>query len=122
MTFALASQFHVYLPWVDARLAWCLNSVLGVGALVGAFNQERALVGAFSVIVQLHRLVDLRHYLFPFSEENLRSVVPPGQRALLPRGVSPAAGAGQGRRDGRGARAEERRQPRGAEEAAGAVP
>ena len=60
--------------------------------------------------------------LFPFSEENLRSVVPPGQRALLPRGVPPAAGAGQGRRDGRGARAEERRQPRGAEEAAGAVP
>ena len=31
-------------------------------ALVGAFNQENALVGAFSVIVQLHRLIDLRHY------------------------------------------------------------
>ena len=30
---------------------------------VGAFNQEKALVGAFSVIVQLHRLIDLRHYL-----------------------------------------------------------
>ena len=29
--------------------------------LVGAFNQEKALVGAFSVIVQLHRLIDLRH-------------------------------------------------------------
>ena len=27
-------------------------------ALVGAFNQEKALVGAFSVIVQLHRLID----------------------------------------------------------------
>ena len=26
-------------------------------ALVGAFNQERALVGAFSVIVQVHRLI-----------------------------------------------------------------
>ena len=25
--------------------------------LVGAFNQEKALVGAFSVIVQLHRLI-----------------------------------------------------------------
>ena len=25
------------------------------------FNQEKALVGAFSVIVQLHRLIDLRH-------------------------------------------------------------
>ena len=32
-------------------------------ALVGAFNQEKALVGTFSVIVQLHRLIDLRHYL-----------------------------------------------------------
>ena len=30
--------------------------------LVGAFNKEKALVGAFSVIVQLHRLIDLRHY------------------------------------------------------------
>ena len=31
-------------------------------AVVAAFNQEKALVGAFSVIVQLHRLTDLRHY------------------------------------------------------------
>ena len=37
---------------VDARLAKCLNSVLNVKALVGAFNQEKALVGAFSMIVQ----------------------------------------------------------------------
>ena len=37
------------------------HSVLNVKALVGAFNQEKALVGAFSVIVQLHRLIDLRH-------------------------------------------------------------
>ena len=29
-------------------------------ALVGAFNQEKVLVGAFSVIAQLHRLIDLR--------------------------------------------------------------
>ena len=29
-----------------------MNSVLNVKALVGAFNQEKALVGAFSVIVQ----------------------------------------------------------------------
>ena len=35
-------------------------------ALVGDFNQEKALVGAFSVIVQLHRLIDLRHYLICF--------------------------------------------------------
>ena len=35
MTFALAPQFHVYLPWVDAL---CLNSVLNLKALVGALN------------------------------------------------------------------------------------
>ena len=32
-------------------------------AVVAAFNQEKALVGAFSVIVQLHQLTDLQHYL-----------------------------------------------------------
>ena len=37
------------------------DSVLNVKALLGAFNQEKTLVGAFSVIVQLHRLIDLRH-------------------------------------------------------------
>ena len=54
-------RFHVNLPWVNTRLAQCLNSVLNVKALVDAFNQEQDLVGAFSVIVQLHRLIDLRH-------------------------------------------------------------
>ncbi len=34
---------------------------LNVKALVGAFNQEKALVRAFSVIVQLHQLTYLRH-------------------------------------------------------------
>ena len=33
------------------------NSVLNVEALVGAFNHEKALEWAFSVIVQLHRLI-----------------------------------------------------------------
>ena len=33
-------------------MAKCHNSVLNVKALVGAFNQEKALVGAFSVIVK----------------------------------------------------------------------
>ena len=37
------------------------HSILNVKALVGTFNQEKALVGAFSVIVQLHRLIDLRY-------------------------------------------------------------
>ena len=32
-------------------------------AVVAAFNQEKALVGTFSVIVQIHRWIDLRHYL-----------------------------------------------------------
>ena len=49
MTFASASKFHVYLPWGQRP---CLNSVLNVKALVGAFNQEKALVGAFSMIVK----------------------------------------------------------------------
>ena len=35
-------------------LAKCLDSALNVKAVVAAFNQEKALVGAFSVIVQLH--------------------------------------------------------------------
>ena len=35
----------------------CLKCVLNVKALVEAFNQEKALVGTFSVIVQLHRLI-----------------------------------------------------------------
>ena len=34
-------------------------------AVVAAFNQEKALVGALFVIVQLHRLIDLRHYTVP---------------------------------------------------------
>ena len=44
-------------------------------ALVGAFNQEKALVGAFSVIVQLHRLTDLRHYTRPGSLSRMESRV-----------------------------------------------
>ena len=52
MTIASASQFHIYLPWVNARSAKCFHSVFNVKALVGAFNQEKALVGAFSVTVK----------------------------------------------------------------------
>ena len=40
----------------------CLNSVLNVKAVVAAFNQEKALVGAFSVITNLR--VDLRFQLY----------------------------------------------------------
>ena len=49
----LASQFHIYLPWINTCLAYYLNSALNVDALVGTFNQEeKALVGTFSVIVK----------------------------------------------------------------------
>ena len=58
MIIALASQFHVYLPWG-------LNSVLNVKAVVAALNQERALVGAFSVIVQLLPINRLQLYPVP---------------------------------------------------------
>ena len=48
MTIASGTQFHVYLPW---------GRVSSVKAVVATFNQEKALVGASSVIVQLHRLI-----------------------------------------------------------------
>ena len=55
---------------VNAYIALCLNSVLNVKAVsvVATFNQEKALVGAFSMIVQLNRLIDLRHYLLLVSD------------------------------------------------------
>ena len=46
---------------VNVRLAKCLNSVLNVKVLVGAFNQEKALIVAFSVITNLR--MDLRSKL-----------------------------------------------------------
>ena len=70
-------------------------------AVVAAFNQEKALVGAFSVIIQLHRLIDLRHYLLPSKNRNFMApnliVIPllvAGDRPEH-RGDSPAA-AGPG--------------------------
>ena len=58
MIIASASHyFHVYLPCLSACLAQCLNSVLNVKALVGAFKQEKALVVAFSVIVKTNGLL-----------------------------------------------------------------
>ena len=60
MTIALASQFHVYLQWNLFSMV-SFNSVLNVKALMGNFNQEKALVGpdalvgAFSMIVKFSR-------------------------------------------------------------------
>ena len=44
-----------------------LNCVLNVKAVVAAFNQEKALVGALSVIVQLHQLFvcSTNHHTIP---------------------------------------------------------
>ena len=44
MTFVSEPQFHI-------------AHLLKMKVQEGAFNQEKALVGAFSVIVQLHRVV-----------------------------------------------------------------
>ena len=59
MTFVSGTEFHIYILWINIclALAQCLNSVLNVKVVIAAFNQEKALVGAFSVIVQLHRLI-----------------------------------------------------------------
>ena len=48
---------HLLTVGVNIYLVQCLNSVINVKAVVAAFNQEKALVGAFSVIVQLHQLI-----------------------------------------------------------------
>ena len=52
MIFTAETLFHVYLPWVDTSLVKCPNSVLNLKTLVGAFNQEKALLLVFSVIIK----------------------------------------------------------------------
>ena len=61
--------------------------------LVCVFNQEKVLVGAFSVIVQLHRLIDLRHVsrrcvsclcLCPLSCPSFSSTAPPVPGSVAP--------------------------------------
>ena len=49
----MVSQREIGFVTVGDRLALCLNSVLNVKAVVAAFNQEKALVGPFSVITNL---------------------------------------------------------------------
>ena len=75
---------------VNARLAWCLNSVLNVKAVVAAFNQEKALVGAFSVITNLR--IDLRLNLYWWLQERLPLSPPPRIRVQVWRRriISPA--------------------------------
>ena len=56
------------------HLAKCLNSVLNVKALVGAFNQEKALVGAFSVITNLRMdlFEALQSIMLPWTRDTRR--------------------------------------------------
>ena len=53
MIFVPAIQLHIYLLSLSACLAQYLSSVLNVKVVVAAFNQDKDLVGAFSVIIQL---------------------------------------------------------------------
>ena len=53
---------------VNVCFAKCLNSVLNVKAVVAAFNQEKALVGAFSVITNLR--MELFQALMPTNEDS----------------------------------------------------
>ena len=63
---------------LNAHFAQCLNSVLNVKALVGAFNQEKALAGAFSVITNLLIVFVLKLYFVPHDTccSQHRSVAP----------------------------------------------
>ena len=59
-------------------------------AVVAAFNQEKALVGAFSVIVQLHRLIDLRHFTQHYRERRIA-----GEECKVDLSVAARDGLGQ---------------------------
>ena len=60
MIFASVSHFQIYLPWGLFSIVsfWCLKCK----ALEGAFNQEKVLVGAFSVIVKLRVIFGNLHF------------------------------------------------------------
>ena len=65
MNSVLGTKFHISNCRVSTRLAKCLNSVLNVKALVAAFNQERALIGAFFMIMNLRGDLCLNLYYPP---------------------------------------------------------
>ena len=60
MIIASGTQFLVYLLYVGTTSV--KHSVLNVKALVGAFNQEKALIGAFSMIVKTNCETDGSFY------------------------------------------------------------
>ena len=49
-------QFHMYLLWVNVCYVLIVLSVVNVKGLVGTFNHEMSLVGAFSVNVNLREV------------------------------------------------------------------
>ena len=54
MIIASRTQFQVYLPWGQRLFSIVhLNRFLNVKEVVATFNQQKALVGAFSVIMNL---------------------------------------------------------------------
>ena len=57
MNSVLGTKSHVSYRGVSTRLTKCLNRLLNMKVVVAAFNQGRALIGSFSVIMNL--LVDL---------------------------------------------------------------
>ena len=59
ITFASVTQYHVYL-YLYFSIVQCLNSVLNVKVLVGAFNQEKALAFFAKVRLQLYYCVQPR--------------------------------------------------------------
>ena len=73
MIIASRTQFHVERPWGQRPF-----SVLNVKAVVAALNQEKAQIGAFSMIVNL--LVDIRLKLYRCDR-----VCSGGARAVRPR-------------------------------------
>ena len=74
MIIASRTQFHI------ERLN-CLNRILNVKAVVAAFNQEKALLGAFSVITNLW----MEHFealVSTLSQTlDVPSILPPGSQA-----------------------------------------
>ena len=85
MTFALARRPNFTSPYcgVNACLGQFFNSVLNVKVLVGAFNQQKVLLGAFSVIVKtgcgtdgaLHSTTFYFFYFYLFAEVKSSSVL-----------------------------------------------
>ena len=101
MIIASQTQFHIYLPWGQCpfSIVSCLNSVLNVKAVVAAFNQEKALVGAFSVIVKADCETDGSSAALPRTHAAACSLQPapapaPGQTAQMQQKIFNARSAG----------------------------